>query len=137
MACTQLEGESNTVEFITTVSRIITNTQVGLQVTDVHGNFASNWFPIDITHLFPPSEVVVSIPDPDLAALLRETLNLAPSDAIKQLDMQKLVIFAPAISIRDRILISDLTGLEYATNLVILDLPRSRISDITPLAGLT
>ena len=138
MACTQLEGESNTVEFITTASRIITNTQVGLQVTDVHGNFASNWFPIDITHLFPPSEVVVSIPDPDLAALLRKTLNLAPSDAIKQLDMQKLEIleiFAPAISIRDRILIADLTGLEYATNLVILDLPWSRISDLTPLAG--
>jgi len=33
--------------------------------------------------------------------------------------------------------ISDLTGLEYATNLTWLDLNHNQISDLSPLAGLT
>ncbi len=121
-----LDGESASVEFVTPeVTEGVT-----LRVVDVYGNVTEQWHPIDITALLPPE--VVSIPDANLAAVVREALDLAPGDAISQLDMLKL----RRLEANGR-QITDLTGLEYAVNLKGLHLGDNQISDITPLAEST
>ena len=85
---------------------------------------------ITITALLPPE--VVSIPDANLASVVRETLDLTPGDAISQLDMLRL----GRLEATGR-QITDLTGLEYAVNLKELLLGDNQISDITPLAEST
>ena len=75
---------------------------------------------------------VVDIPDPNLRAAIEDKLDKAPDDAITVADMQELsdLIVQSAI-------ISDLTGLEFATYLDELDLSYNSISDISALSGLT
>ena len=86
-------------------------------------------------------EVVVSIPDNNLAAAIRETLGL-PTDAVITADamLDLTWLEAPGKGI------TDLTGLEYATNLRVLVLHAARIdsefltnpiSDISPLSALS
>ena len=75
---------------------------------------------------------VVNVPDPNLAAALRETLGLAPNAPITRQQMQRIIGFE-AINRQIR----DLTGLEHAPQLRALDLGGNQISDIRPLAGLT
>ena len=79
-----LDGESASVEFVTPEA----TERVSLRVVDVYGNVTEQWQPIDIAALLPPE--VVSIPDANLAAVVREALDLTPGDAISQLDMLKL-----------------------------------------------
>ena len=98
---------------------------------DVHGHFTWQEFPIDITPLLPHSKVV-SIPDSNLASVVRKTLDLAPGDVITQIDMQRLEYVEAA----ER-QITNLTGIEQAINLKGLNLDSNRISDITPLTKLT
>ena len=74
----------------------------------------------------------VSIPDPNLAAAVRNALDLSQETPITQQLMQKLTI----LNAQNK-QISDLTGLEHATNLEILNLKSNQISDISALAGLT
>ena len=74
----------------------------------------------------------VSIPDSNLASAVRTTLSLPQEEPITQQLMQKLVILSAQGA-----QISDLTGLEHATNLEILNLKSNQISDITALADLT
>ena len=121
-----LDGESASVEFVTPEA----TEGVMLRVVDVYGNVTEQWQPIDITALLPPE--VVSIPDANLAAVVRGTLGLAPGDAISQLDMLRL----GWLEANGR-QITDLTGLEYAVNLKGLNLGDNQISDITPLAEST
>ena len=130
-ACKRLKGNSNTVEFVTTDLTTELNSYVILKVIDVLGNFTSREFPIDVTSVLPPA-TSVSIPDSNLAAAVRETLNLSPRDAITQLDMLRLT----RLNASERE-IKDITGLEHATNLNVLSLEHNQIRDITPLAGLT
>ena len=78
------------------------------------------------------SAQVVNVPDPNLAAALREVFGLAPNAPITRQDMQRLIGFE-AINRQIR----DLTGLEHAPQLRALDLGDNQISDIRPLAGLT
>ena len=108
------------------------NRYVSLQVIDINRNFS--WredYRIDVLPLLPPPEVV-SIPDPHLAAAIRESIDLAPNDAITTHTMLSLKRF----SAPDR-RITDLTGLKHAHNLTFLDLGRNRITDVSPLAELT
>ena len=121
-----LDGESASVEFVTPEA----TEGVTLRVVDVYGNVTEQWQPIDITALLPPE--VVSIPDANLAAAVREALDLTPGDAISQLDMLRL----GWLEANDR-QITDLTDLEYAVNLKELLLGDNQISDITPLAEST
>ena len=121
-----LDGESASVEFVTPEA----TEGVTLRVVDVYGNVTEQRQPIDITALLPPE--VVSIPDANLAAVVREALDLTPGDAISQLDMLRLG-WLEATSHQ----ITDLTGLEYAVNLKGLHLGDNQISDITPLAEST
>ena len=73
----------------------------------------------------------VDIPDPNLHAAIAQIRGKMPSDPITMADMLLLV----ESSLSDA-KISDLTGLEQATNLINLDVTRNSISDFSPLAGL-
>ena len=152
IACTRVTGNKATVEFLTT--QLIGGNWIVLRVMDLHGNFTEHSFQIDVAPLLPSPEVI-SIPDSNLAAAIRETLGLASGEAITDLAMLRLDL----LSVRDR-QITDLTGIEHATNigaltffgdtqitditplakltkLAVLNINGSRISDISPLAGLT
>ena len=134
-SCTSLNGENETIEFITTELPLAAVTEgtrhVRLDVMDAVGNFTKQEFPIDITRLLPRRRVV-SIRDANLAAAVRKTLGLAPRAPITQLDMLKLT----NLEAREQ-KIKNLIGLEYATNLKYLSLGGNQIRDITPLAELT
>ena len=125
-----IDGESASVEFVTPEVTEAPGNRVSLRVVDVYGNVTEQRQPIDITALLPPE--VVSIPDANLAAEVREALDLTPGDAITQLDMLKL----RRLEATGR-QITDLTGFEYAVNLKELFLGDNQISDITPLAEST
>ena len=132
IACQTLSGNQASVEFVT--NELVDANTILLRVIDVNGNFTSYSFPIDITDLLPPSEVV-SIPDPNLAAALRETLGLAPGTPITQIDMLRLTRFID--SDFDYLYAADLTGFQHAIKMRDLGfLNGKQISDITPLAGL-
>ena len=84
---------------------------------------------------------IVDIPDPALRAAINALRGKAPDATISVADMLTLIIFiAPNGNL------SDLTGLEHATNLIWLDLNivflaedfiNNSVSDLSPLAGLT
>ena len=78
--------------------------------------------------------VPVNIPDSNLRAVIEKLLDKQPGEPIATADMATLFF-------NERgswsVGISNLTGLEFATNLVHLDLSDNSISDISPLAGLT
>ncbi len=131
IACKHLNGKSTTVEFITT--ELIGGNDIVLRVIDAYGNFTERSFPIDITPLLPSPEVI-SIPDPNLAAVIRETLGMAVGEVITQFTMLNVDSLNPSTSGRQ---ITNLTGIEHATNIDELILADNQIRDITPLAGLT
>ena len=128
-SCKSLNGQSDTIEFITT-ELTTKNNEILLNAIDVHGNWTSQGFSIDTTLL--PAEVVVSIPDANLAAAVRQALGLAPSDAITQLGMLELTRLKANFE-----KIADLTGLEHAIHLIWLEIPILQIIDLSPLAHLT
>ena len=82
-------------------------------------------FPLTIT------AQTVSIPDANLRAAIEEVLGKTPGATITAEDMAKLTLLDSANR-----KISNLKGLESATNLRHLELERNLISDISPLAGL-
>ena len=79
------------------------------------------------------SAQVVKIPDANLRQVIREALNLPSDTPITQQEMLKLERL-DAGGNRD---ITDLTGLEHATNIRSLGLYHNPIIDIGPLAHLT
>ena len=90
-------------------------------------------FVVAATLLIPhASAQVVEILDPNLESAIREALELPDTTAITQQEMLKLERLDAGGSRG----ITDLTGLEYATNLEFLALSVNEIRDITPLAGL-
>ena len=77
-------------------------------------------------------EAAVDIPDPNLRAEVEAALGKAKGDPITPSEMTTLTsLEAPEAGI------SDLTGLEGATNLIDLHLWRNSVLDLSPLAGLT
>ena len=85
-----------------------------------------------ITLCLPLFAQQVEIPDPNLRATVREALNLAADAPITQTDMRRL----KELEAHDKG-ITGLTGLEFATGLSALALPRNNISDLSNLTGLT
>ncbi len=75
---------------------------------------------------------VVSIPDPNLRAKIEETLGKGSGATITAQEMATLT----QLGARDAN-ISNLTGLESATNLIYLDLNYNSITNISALSGLT
>jgi Leucine-rich repeat (LRR) protein len=78
------------------------------------------------------SAQVVDIPDPNLESAIREVLNLPDEISLTQPEMLRLTWLQALDSG-----ITDLTGLEYATNLKKLELDHNPITDISPIAYLT
>lgn len=72
----------------------------------------------------------VIFPDSNLEASVREAINI-PNRSIYRPDLASLT----ALTAHKRG-ISDLTGLEYCINLVLLDLGENNINDISALAGI-
>ena len=77
-------------------------------------------------------EGAVNIPDTNLRVLLEIVLDKPDGAAITAADMATLTDFSAP---RGRI--HDLTGLEFAVNLIDLSLRENQFSDLSPLAGLT
>ena len=77
---------------------------------------------------------VVHIPDPALDRLIRQKLYIRSDRPITQDDMRKL---KGDFSAEGNIGITDITGLEYATNLTALSFHHNPISDISPMSGMT
>ena len=77
-------------------------------------------------------EIAVNIPDPNLRAKIEDALGKTSGDPITPTEMATLTSLN-AQSAR----ISDLTGLETATNLTILNLGNNTVSDTSALVGLT
>ncbi len=75
---------------------------------------------------------VVLIPDLSLRDAIRRTLNMAPDATITQVDMERLRII-----VADEQNISDLSGLQFATNLQRIEFRRNNISNLSPLRNLT
>ena len=71
-------------------------------------------------------------PDIGLTAAVRDALGIDSRRRISAYTLQALTTLNAA-----RRNISDLTGLEHATNLTELELYRNEVSDLTPLSGLT
>ena len=78
------------------------------------------------------AEAAVDIPDANLRAAIETTLGKARDDPITPSEMATLTRLEA-----QKANISDLTGLEFATNLTELILDNNSISDISPMAGLT
>ncbi len=74
----------------------------------------------------------VTIPDANLRAVIAETLDTPPNVPLTRADMARLVRLDAHNSD-----ISDLTGLELATNLHELHANNNLIADLSPLAGLS
>ena len=134
IACKRLQGDKTIVEFETAkIGPLLEFHKVSLLVIDETGDisdFHAGTFPIDITPVLPSSEAI-SIPDPNLARALRAQFGLAYNSEITHLDMLK--ISSLQISGNQ---ITDLTGLEYATNLKQLVSTDNQIQDITPIIAL-
>ena len=77
------------------------------------------------------TEAPVNISDPNLRAIFETTLKVAPGTPIVSSEMETLTHLKA-----QNANISDLTGLEFATNLITLDLTGNSLSDISPVAGL-
>ena len=76
---------------------------------------------------------VVEIPDQNLRKVIRETLELTAEQPITQQEMLQLI----KLDAGGNRGITNLTGIEHATNLRTLELYKNPITDIAPLAHLT
>ena len=140
-ACQNLNGKTNdTVDFTlpslkraTVIGEGLRVVGVSLMVADVHGFLEYSPFSIDIGSVLPPPQPI-SIPDPNLAAAIRQKIG----DSITThtlLDLTQLDVPNSGIT--------DLTGLEHAHSLTYLGLRgdnnanNNRVPDFSPLAGLT
>ena len=128
LGCETLEGESQTVEFVTT-ELTSQSKSVRFRITDGAGNFTEKDYPIDISRLLPNRTVV--IPDLGLQAEVRRTLGLGAIVPIRQQDMLKL----RELRVYGR-KVKKLNGLEHAKNLKYLYLSSNQISDIAILKEL-
>ena len=89
---------------------------------------------INVTNIAETSTATtaVNIPDPNLRAKIETALGKASGDPISAAEMETLT----SLSAQDAS-ISDLTGLETATNLTTLKFGDNSVSDISAIAGLT
>ena len=129
--CKQLNGETRTtVEFISEALTIEPVDRIALQMIDVKGRITWATFLVDIASELPPPEIV-SIPDPNLAAAIRTELKLATDDDLTDRAMQTL----RWLNLDDQG-ITNIAGLEHATQLQRLFLGKNQIDNYAPLAQL-
>ncbi len=128
-----LNSDKEKVEFFTT--QLTPKIKfVWLRVIDKNGYFTEKRFRIKMEPLLPPPNTV-SIPDANLAAAIQNAVGLLPDAPITQLDMLNLFGLNPFGNFDgSNNLITDLTGIEHATNLTSLNLSINKINDIRPIA---
>ena len=106
---------------------------VTVTATDTEGLTDTITVDINVEDIDESTEAkAISIPDPNLAAAIRDELDLAPGNPISTRNILDLVRL-----IAQNKQIADLTGLEHATNLKTLSFRETQIKDITLLAQLT
>ena len=129
IGCQELDGQTQQVEFL---SSELTSApeRVMLQFMDDLGNITWATFLVDIASLLPPPKVV-SIPDPNLKQAIRSQLGLASGDMLTDRAMKKL----GSLNVDDR-KITNIAGLEYATQLRELLMGRNQIKSYDRLAEL-
>ncbi len=129
--CKQLNSEtSDTIEFISEELIVEPVDRITLQIIDVNGNITWATFLVDIASIVPPPKVV-SIPDPNLAAAIRTELKLTTDDDLTDRAMQTL----KWLNLDDKG-ITNIAGLEHATQLQELLLGKNQIDNYAPLAQL-
>lgn len=144
VSCKTLNGLPNTiVEF--TGTELTSGSY--LNSIDVNGNLKllDLKIPVDHTLLYEPAKVV-SIPDVNLAKMVKGALGLEPTDKLTTHNLQYLS------TLKVNKVVTSLTGLEYAHNLRRLDIQSTsqykitdgdwinlsnNVSDISPLLGIT
>ena len=104
-------------------------------------SFGDIVFALDFPEQFTPPTVivpperspgtVVHIPDPNLRAAIAESLGKSPNAPITVEEMEGL----RNLDARNRD-IHDLTGIQFATNLSLLNIPDNQVSDLSPIARL-
>ena len=124
--CKTLSDGNETVEFVTT--EILND--VWIYVIDKEGNYSKRRFDVDFRSLSPDSDVV-DIPDANLAAAIRVEFDYTPGKQITKFDMARL----PYLHAADKD-IRDLTGLEHAVGLKLLNVGGNPIRDLTPILAL-
>lgn len=128
--CKQLNGETSTIEFISEELIVEPVDRITLQIIDVNGSITWATFLVDIASIVPPPKVV-SIPDPNLAAAIRTELKLTIDDDLTDRAMQTL----RWLNLDDQG-ITNIAGLEHATQLQGLLLGKNQIDNYAPLAQL-
>ena len=134
---TNLTSLSLSGNSISDISPLVANTGLGngdtVDVTDNPLNDASINTHIPVLQSRGVTvEFSVNIPDDNLLNNIWHELGYLPDDTVPASKMVTLT----KLTARNRN-ITDLTGLEYATNLTQLNLENNSISDISPLAGLS
>ena len=120
VAYKRLNGNSNNTVDLVTSYLVPKNKSVFLRVIDKHGNISgSEAFPVDIASLLPRSRVV-SIRDPNLASAIREEIG-------NSITMHTLLNLRH-LYVRDAN-VRDLTGLEHAHNLRVLNIGYEEYTD--------
>ncbi len=79
---------------------------------------------------------VIEFRDPNLEALIRDTIERATGQSIETIYKSDLVKL-PSLVIGPDDFVNDITGLEHCANLTLLMIIRSHIMDISPLSKLT
>ncbi len=152
-ACKRLNGTSSTIEFVTFLlprwghwtddkGRAFFGDAIPIiiRVIDVYGNSSEKRYTLPHSLLLPPE--IVSMPDANLAAAVRKTLNLDPEVDLTSHTLLRLTELSAANHG-----ITDLTGLEYAKNLAVLYIGyeyaggkwnnNNVVSDLSPITNLT
>ena len=127
IACQKVNRTNATVAFVTT-ELSPKSESVHLWTIDMQGNFGwSESYPINLTNVLPRA-TTVSMPDPQLAAAVREQIGTITTRSMLNLR---------EVNGSNHTGITDLTGLEYAYNLkYIRNVNQGEIMDVSPLENL-
>ena len=104
---------------------------IRIEAVDMKGNMGQITFTLRSATFTDGAERALEIPDPNLRTAIGNALGKSAGESVIPAEMGTLnYIEAPEANI------SNLTGLQFATQLTALDLGGNTISDISPLAGL-
>ncbi len=132
VSCEPLDGDDGTI-IIDTSYIPQSDPSANLTIMDKNGNYTEYLFDLDTENLL--NSINVHIPDPNLAAIIRQQANLPSSAQITTQTLARLTSLELTDTTRA---ITDLTGFEHALNLETLVIRnQKRITDFSPLSDLT
>ncbi|MYG00395.1 hypothetical protein F4212_14870, partial [Candidatus Poribacteria bacterium] len=132
VSCKPLDGDDGTI-IIDTSYIPQSDPSANLTIMDKNGNYTEYLFDLDTATLL--NSINVHIPDPNLAAIIREQANLQSGAQITTQTLASLTSLELTDINRP---INDLTGIEHALNLETLVMQNQRsITDFSPISALT